>query len=99
MPDLQPVVGGRGAGLEAPITSAVWTCDGDGSAAYQLDARCQDFVTRYLGWSLITPDDPNMREVNRKLLGLAFTVSFIELYCIVCFWFVCSFVQPWTGKM
>ena len=83
IPDLQPIAAGtRGtlvvrqqAELRAPIDSAVWTADG--STSYQLNARCQDFITRYLGRSLGTtaPDDPNMIGVNRKLLRLAFTVS------------------------
>jgi hypothetical protein len=79
IPDLQPVAddsvrpsaGREIAGLR-PLTSAIWASDG--STSYQLDAKCQDFVTRYLGRSLITPDDPNMVEVNRELLTLAFTV-------------------------
>ncbi|TVY42685.1 hypothetical protein LOCC1_G006958 [Lachnellula occidentalis] len=83
VPDLQPVaddavrslVGRERAGLQPPLTSAVWTSDA--STFYQLDAKCQDFVNRYLGRSLITPDDPNMIEVNRKLLMLAFTHPFL----------------------
>lgn len=55
-----------------PLTNAVWTSDG--STSYQLDAKCQDFVNRYLGRSLITPNDPNMVQVNRELLTLAFNV-------------------------
>jgi hypothetical protein len=83
IPDLQPVaantakplvVRGR-AELPAPITNAVWTSDA--STSYQLNAKCQDFITRYLGRSLITPDDPVMIQVNRRLLELAFAVSFI----------------------
>lgn len=63
--------------VQRPLSNAVWTADA--SASYQLNARCQDFVTRYLGRSLITPDDPNMIQVNRKLLELAFAVGFILL--------------------
>lgn len=62
--------------LQPPVTSAIWTSDGVSS--YQLNAKCQDFITRYLGRSLIrviSPDDPNMIRVNRRLLKLAFTVS------------------------
>lgn len=83
IPDLQPIAAGAGrelvvrqqAQLQPPIDSAVWTADE--STSYQLNARCQDFITRYLGRSLGTtaPDDPNMIGVNRKLLRLAFTVS------------------------
>lgn len=81
VPDLQPVTDDsvrhmicqQRAELEPPLTSAVWTADK--STFYHLNAKCQDFITRYLGQSLITPDDPNMTEVNRKLLILAFTVS------------------------
>ncbi|EXJ92628.1 hypothetical protein A1O3_01180 [Capronia epimyces CBS 606.96] len=58
-----------------PLTGAVWTCDA--STFYQLSAKCQDFITRYLGRSLITPDDPNMIQVNRKLLTLAFSHPFL----------------------
>ncbi|KAK1139899.1 hypothetical protein N8T08_011060 [Aspergillus melleus] len=57
--------------LQLPVASAVWTSDE--STCFQLNAKCQDFITRYLGDSLITPDDPNMRCVNRRLLELAFT--------------------------
>lgn len=67
---------GRKAELYPSLSSAVWTSDA--STSYQLDARCQDFVTRYLGRSLITPDDLNMVEVNRKLLVLAFTVGLLK---------------------
>jgi len=83
IPDLQPVAADtarplvvRGkAELQPPLTNAVWTSDA--STSYQLNAKCQDFITRYLGRSLITPDDPKMIQVNRKLLKLAFAVSFI----------------------
>lgn len=76
IPDLQPIAAGAGRALvRPPIDSAVWTADE--STSYQLNARCQDFITRYLGRSLGTtiPDDPNMICVNRKLLRLAFAVS------------------------
>lgn len=75
-PDLQPIAAGTGRALiQPPIDSAVWTADE--STSYQLNARCQDFITRYLGRSLgtTTPDDPNMIRVNRMLLRLAFAVS------------------------
>lgn len=83
LPDLHPIaanagrplVVGRKAAPQAPITSAVWTADK--STSYQLNAKCQDFITRYLGRSLTTPDDPNMMQVNRQLLKLAFAVSII----------------------
>ncbi|KAH8648642.1 hypothetical protein BX600DRAFT_117181 [Xylariales sp. PMI_506] len=61
--------------LQPPITSAVWTSDA--STFYQLDAKCQNFVTLYLGRSLLIPDDPNMKEVDHKLLKLAFTHPFL----------------------
>lgn len=81
IPDLQPVAADtrgpwvvrRKADIQPSLTNAVWTADA--STTYQLNAKCQDFVTRYLGRSLITPDDPNMIQVNRKLLELAFHVS------------------------
>ncbi|KAI0454809.1 hypothetical protein F5B21DRAFT_474331 [Xylaria acuta] len=82
VPDLQPVADDlmrssvvRGAEPQPLLAGVVWTSDA--SASYQLDAKCQDFVTRYLGRSLIAPDDPNMVEVNRKLLRLAFTYPFL----------------------
>jgi hypothetical protein len=83
IPDLHPVAADAGrplvvrgtAELQPPLTNAIWTCDA--STRYQLNARCQDFITRYLGRSLITPNDPNMMQVNRKLLELAFAVSFV----------------------
>jgi hypothetical protein len=85
IPDLQPIAADTGrplvvrgkADLQPPVASAVWTSDE--STSYQLNAKCQDFITRYLGRSLITPDDPNMIHVNRKLLRLAFAVSIITL--------------------
>lgn len=75
IPDLQPVaaeVRGKEE-LQPLLTNAVWTSDA--STSYQLNARCQDFINRYLGRSLITPNDPNMIQVNSKLLELAFSVS------------------------
>ncbi|KAL3461949.1 hypothetical protein BJX64DRAFT_150973 [Aspergillus heterothallicus] len=84
VPDLHPVAGGtadrallaRGKPqIAAPQTNNVWTADS--LTAYQLSARCQDFITRYLGRSLITPDDANMRQVNLKLLELAFGYPFL----------------------
>lgn len=88
--DLQPVAADAGQALAAvrgkaarqlqpPPTTAVWTADA--GTCYQLDARCQDFITRYLGRSLITPDDPNMAQVNRQLLELAFAVRFTYRFC------------------
>ncbi|KAJ5115798.1 hypothetical protein N7456_000146 [Penicillium angulare] len=76
--DLQPIVSDTGnpfilsekAEPHPPITSAVWTADR--STSFQLDAKSQDFITRYLGLSLITQNDPSMMSVNRKLLELAF---------------------------
>ncbi|KAJ5218365.1 uncharacterized protein N7498_000464 [Penicillium cinerascens] len=83
IPDLQPIAPETGrrlavretGELQPPVTSAVWTADE--STSYQLNAKCQDFITRYLGRSLITPDDPNMIHVNRKLLKLAFAHPFL----------------------
>ncbi|UKZ74744.1 hypothetical protein TrVFT333_002414 [Trichoderma virens FT-333] len=83
--DLQPVTGDpamyafqvvrQGGVLQPPPSSSVWTSDG--SNFYQLNSKCQDFVTRYLGRSLITPDDPRMVQVNRRLLALAFVNPFL----------------------
>lgn len=83
IPDLQPVAADTGrplvargkAELQPPPSNAVWTSDT--ATFYQLNARCQDFITRYYGRSLITPDDPNMTQVNSGLLKLSFAVSFI----------------------
>lgn len=83
--DLQPIAAGTGrqlivrgkAELQLPVSSAVWTSDE--FTSYQLNARCQDFITRYYGRSLTIPDDPNIIHVNRKLLRLAFEVSFSTL--------------------
>ncbi|UKZ48205.1 hypothetical protein TrVGV298_002441 [Trichoderma virens] len=61
--------------LQPPPSSSVWTTDG--SNFYQLNSKCQEFVTRYLGRSLITPDDPRMVQVNRRLLALAFANPFL----------------------
>lgn len=59
-----------------PVTGAVWTADA--STSYQLNAKCQDFVSRYYGRSISTPDDPGMIHVNRELLTLAFAVSTLD---------------------
>ncbi|KAL5341411.1 hypothetical protein BJX70DRAFT_358700 [Aspergillus crustosus] len=85
VPDLQPVVlvavqEDAQPQPQRPLTNAVWTSDASASSAsyrFQLNARCQDFITRYLGRSLITPHDPNMAQVNRQLLKLAFTHPFL----------------------
>ena len=75
--DLEPI----GAGtlvVHRPVSSAVWTADESMSYQYQLNAKCQDFITRYLGQSLLNavPDETtNMKHVNHKLLNLAFSVS------------------------
>lgn len=89
VPDLQPIAADTGkslvvevlgkADLQPPVASPVWISDE--STFYQLNAKCQDFITRYLGRSLITPDDPNMILVNRKLLRLAFAVSILHRFC------------------
>jgi hypothetical protein len=75
--DLEPI-GAVTLVVHPPVSSAVWTADESISYHYQLDAKCQDFITRYLGQSLLNavPDESNnMERVNRKLLDLAFTVS------------------------
>ncbi|RFN54215.1 putative c6 finger domain protein [Fusarium flagelliforme] len=78
IPDLQPVTSDTGRSLvrskpalRSSITNAIWTSDE--FSRYQLSAKCQDFVTRYYGRSLLTPDDPNMLKVNESLFKLAFT--------------------------
>ncbi|KAI6780608.1 uncharacterized protein J7T54_008526 [Emericellopsis cladophorae] len=81
--DLQPVAASRKPTLvvqckvqpQPPFSSLVWTSDE--SYSYLLSAKCQDFVTRYLGRSLITPDDPAMVQVNHRMLRLAFTNPFL----------------------
>ncbi|KAJ5365946.1 hypothetical protein N7517_008832 [Penicillium concentricum] len=82
IPDLQPVAADTGplvvrkkSKVQPPLTNAVWTSDA--SMSYQLNPKCQDFITRYLGRGLITPDDPNMMQVNRKLLELSFAYPFL----------------------
>ncbi|KAI1741317.1 hypothetical protein F4680DRAFT_73426 [Xylaria scruposa] len=80
--DLQPVADDlirssviREVKPEPPFASTIWTSDA--STSYRLNAKCQEFVTRYLGRGLANPDDPNMGEVNRKLLRLAFNHPFL----------------------
>ncbi|KAH1379989.1 hypothetical protein KXV53_001062 [Aspergillus fumigatus] len=63
------------AELRPPVTSAVWTSDG--STFYQLNAKCQDLITLYLGRSLMAPTNPIVRQVNRSLLSLAFSYPFL----------------------
>ncbi|KAE8364630.1 hypothetical protein BDV27DRAFT_145137 [Aspergillus caelatus] len=83
IPDLQPIAADIGsplvvhgkATLQPPIASAVWTSDE--FTSYHLNAKCQDFITRYYARSITIPDDPNMIHVNRKLLRLAFTCPFL----------------------
>ncbi|KAB8260741.1 hypothetical protein BDV32DRAFT_122494 [Aspergillus pseudonomiae] len=83
IPDLQPTTADAGrplvvrgkAELRPPVSSSVWTSDE--STTYQLNARCQDFITRYYGRSLTIPDDPNLVHVNCKLLRLAFAYPFL----------------------
>lgn len=78
VPDLQPTRAASGWGLrqDAQPGAPVWTCDAAATPyRYRLNAKCQDFITRYLGRSLTTPDDPDMRRVNKRLLELAFAVS------------------------
>lgn len=83
IPDLQPITSDTGRSLacrkpalQLPVASVIWTSDR--YTTYQLNAKCQDFITRYYGRSLLTPDDSNMLKVNRKLLDLAFSVSTIN---------------------
>ncbi|KAL4765777.1 uncharacterized protein BDW70DRAFT_126669 [Aspergillus foveolatus] len=77
--DLEPI-GAVTLVVHPPVSSAVWTADESISYHYQLNAKCQDFITRYLGQSLLNavPDEfNNMKCVNRKLLELAFTYPFL----------------------
>lgn len=91
IPDLQPIAAEAGkslavevrgkAELRPPVTSAVWTSDG--STFYQLNAKCQDLITLYLGRSLMASTNPIVRQVNRSLLSLAFSVSRLQwLHCV-----------------
>jgi hypothetical protein len=82
VPDLQPVADDalrllarrtKASTFRPPVTSAVWTSDAD--TTYQLNAKCQDYITRYLARSLPNRDGPNMAKVNRALLNLTFIVS------------------------
>ena len=81
IPDLQPITVARGqqvvfrshARPSRCLSSGVWSCDG--STRYELNAKCQDFISRYLGRSLISPDNADVAQVNLRLLGLAFEVS------------------------
>ncbi|KAL0932384.1 C6 finger domain protein [Colletotrichum truncatum] len=77
VPDLQPVgtdtwplVAREHEVIKPPLTNAVWTSDG--FTSFQLNSKCQDFVTRYLGRSLINPRDTQMAQVNRGLFELTF---------------------------
>ena len=76
-----PMVALRMAKIQPSLTNAVWSSDVSISYRYQLNTRCQDFITRYLGRSLVAvvPNDPNIGQVNRKLLELTFTVSLMTL--------------------
>lgn len=82
VPDLQSVAADTGhtsvvrrkAELQPPPTNAIWTSNA--STSYQLNAKCQDFISRNFRRSLLIPDDINMKQVNSRLLELAFSVSF-----------------------
>ncbi|KAH7194255.1 hypothetical protein DER44DRAFT_844054 [Fusarium oxysporum] len=78
IPDLHPITSDTVRALvrcrptpQRPVASAIWTSDE--YTIYQLNAKCQDFVTRYYARSLLTPDDENMINVNRSLFKLAFS--------------------------
>ncbi|KAI1266422.1 hypothetical protein F5Y18DRAFT_416301 [Xylariaceae sp. FL1019] len=80
VPDLQPACADSTSApphpqqrvrLRPPLTAAIWTADS--STHYELNAKCQDFFTRYYARSVLNPEDPNMRQANRELLSLAFT--------------------------
>lgn len=80
VPDLQPIVMDTNTPMtrketspQPAISSSIWTYDR--FTCYELNTRCQDFLSRYLERSLVTPYDPNMVHVNRRLLRLAFSVS------------------------
>ncbi|KAJ6151126.1 hypothetical protein N7470_007720 [Penicillium chermesinum] len=82
IPDLQPLAADRGGdsllkgpSQNPPVSSAVWSCDR--STSFRLNARHQEFISRYLGRSLISPDEPNVKYVNRCLLSLAFEHPFL----------------------
>ncbi|RGP78842.1 putative c6 finger domain [Fusarium longipes] len=81
VPDLQPMTEtGRSLvpckpAFRPSITNAVWTSDE--FSRYQLNAKCQDFATRYYERSLLTPGDLNMVKVNQGLFKLAFTHPFL----------------------
>lgn len=64
------------------LTDVVWTHDVLSSYRYRLDVRCQDFLNRYLGHSLISPDNPLMVQVNRSLLSMTFNVSSAVSYIL-----------------
>lgn len=82
VPDLQSVAADTGhrsvvrrnAELQPPPTNAIWTSNA--STSYQLNAKGQDFISRYFRRSLLIPDDINVKQVNSRLLELAFSVSF-----------------------
>jgi hypothetical protein len=63
--DLQP-------GTFRELPPLVWTSD-----SVQLNARCQEFISRYLKQSLVT--DVAVPQVNRRLLQLAFHVRARQL--------------------
>ncbi|OQD85496.1 hypothetical protein PENANT_c010G05883 [Penicillium antarcticum] len=65
---------------QIPVSSAIWTSDG--VISYQLNAKCQDLITRCFERSLITADDPNTIYVNSKLLRLAFTYPYLMHACL-----------------
>ncbi|KAM0715779.1 hypothetical protein Q7P37_008293 [Cladosporium fusiforme] len=81
VPDLQPIAAHAEQGavlqrkieLRPALKHEFCTYDPSSCYVYKLDTRCRDLITRYLGQSLITPDDPDMAHVNRSLLSLALT--------------------------
>ncbi|KAI1339965.1 hypothetical protein F5Y15DRAFT_380997 [Xylariaceae sp. FL0016] len=79
VPDLHPVAADEGKALttrrepnpQISVAGAIWTSDE--LTSYQVNVKCQNFITRYLGRSLITPHDSTVIQMNRKFLELALT--------------------------
>ncbi|KAH7026657.1 uncharacterized protein B0I36DRAFT_434047 [Microdochium trichocladiopsis] len=65
----------------APISSCVWASD-DYGYSYQLNTRCQHYLTRYFGWSLAAPNNPIVSKLNARLLALSFKHPHLMHACL-----------------
>lgn len=54
--------------------NCLWVADGSGYS-YQLNTRCQEFLTRYMTWRPAKDGDHLTARLNARLLALSFKVN------------------------